>query len=100
MGRCRPDRKARPGGNPAMTKTAVLGAIGCAALALATGPPHDGPGARQDEAIPALIRQLGDKSFRKREQAGQRLAALGEPALPALRRAADTSRAPEIRDRA
>jgi len=34
--------------------------------------------------IEALVRQLGDRSFDRREHAQQRLAALGEEALPAL----------------
>src|SRR5262249_48800035 len=50
--------------------------------------------------IAELVGQLGDRSFRKREEAARRLTALGATALPALRRAAATSADPEGRPRA
>jgi HEAT repeat protein len=46
--------------------------------------------------VPELIRQLGERSFTKRERAARLLVALGRPALPALRQAqrdADAERA-------
>ena len=39
------------------------------------------------ERIAALIKQLGDDEFATRENASKELEALGEPALPALRKA-------------
>src|SRR5262245_24554687 len=50
--------------------------------------------------VERLIKQLGDNSFAKREAASRELETIGEPALPALRKAADTDRDPEIRCRA
>ncbi len=50
--------------------------------------------------IGALIKQLGDDKFAKREQAGRELEAIGEPALTALRKAAGSSDSLEIRRRA
>src|SRR5262249_6610035 len=47
----------------------------------------------------ALVRQLGDGKFAKREAAGKALEALGAPALPALREAA-ASKDAEVRRRA
>lgn len=49
--------------------------------------------------LAALVRQLGDDSYLKREAASRALAALGAPALPALRKAA-ASADPEVRRRA
>jgi hypothetical protein len=53
----------------------------------------------QRQRIAALIRQLGDKEFAKREAAGKELDAIGEPALDALRKAASNDDA-EVRQRA
>src|SRR5262245_19344279 len=50
--------------------------------------------------IDDLIKQLGDDSFAKREAASKALAQLGEPALAALRKAADSSDDAEVRTRA
>jgi len=47
-----------------------------------------------------LIKQLGDDKFTKREAATKELKALGEPALPALQKAATSSKDAEIRLRA
>jgi RNA polymerase sigma factor (sigma-70 family) len=53
-----------------------------------------------EKAIRALIRQLGDDEFEKREAAQRRLVEIGEPALPQLREAARDSRDAEISQRA
>jgi uncharacterized protein (TIGR03067 family) len=52
------------------------------------------------ERIVQLIRQLGDDNFRKREAASKQLTAIGEPALPALKKAAASDADAEIRRRA
>jgi uncharacterized protein (TIGR03067 family) len=58
------------------------------------------PGKATDtEQIARLIKQLGDDDFAKREAASRQLDAIGEPALPALRRAAASSDDPEVRRR-
>jgi uncharacterized protein (TIGR03067 family) len=71
-------------------------------LAFAAGagavPPGSGEAAQQDR-IAALIRQLGDKEFAKREEAGKELDAIGEPALDSLRKAVSSDDL-EIRSRA
>ena len=54
----------------------------------------------ETEKIARLIQQLGDGAFRKREAASKELDAIGEPALAALRKAAASSDAAEIRRRA
>ena len=51
------------------------------------------------EVIAKLIAQLGDKSFRNREQAAADLVKLGEPILPALRKAASAKVELEIKER-
>src|SRR5262245_38166837 len=88
---------ARQGGL-AMNKLAALAVLAAAALAAAAPPPPAPKPSEQD--IAALVAQLGNKSFRKREEAGKRLAGFDEDALPALRRAAATSKDPEVRRRA
>ncbi len=50
--------------------------------------------------VERLIGQLGSKKFAQREAAGERLAALGEPALGPLRTAAATAHDPEVKHRA
>ena len=50
--------------------------------------------------INALIEQLGDDSFEKREAASKALADIGVPAVRFLRKAAATSNELEIRRRA
>jgi formylglycine-generating enzyme required for sulfatase activity len=57
------------------------------------------PDAKPDP-VAALVEQLGDESFDKREEAVKALEALGEKALPALVNAAATSDDLEIRRRA
>ena len=60
---------------------------------------YSGEAATSDR-IGALIKQLGDDAFAKRETASKELEDIGEPALPALRKAATSSEDPEIRRRA
>jgi WD40 repeat protein len=52
------------------------------------------------ERIPALLRQLGDRRYAKREAAGKALEAIGEPAWYPLRKLAKTSPDLETRRRA
>ena len=56
--------------------------------------------AARSHRVAALIKQLGDDAFAKRETASKELEDIGEPALPALRTAATSSDDPEIRGRA
>jgi uncharacterized protein (TIGR03067 family) len=59
-----------------------------------------GPGKDTEaERIARLVKQLGDDDFAKREAASKELDGIGEPALPALRKAASNDD-PEIRLRA
>jgi uncharacterized protein (TIGR03067 family) len=59
------------------------------------------PGPKAEEhKIAALIKQLGDNRFARREAASQKLLGIGEPALPALRQAASSSDDLETRLRA
>jgi regulation of enolase protein 1 (concanavalin A-like superfamily) len=53
-----------------------------------------------EKAIRALIAQLGDDSFEKREEAQKRLGAIGPPALELLRKAAKDGADLETRERA
>lgn len=50
--------------------------------------------------ITDLVARLGDPSFAAREEAGKELLAIGEPALPAVRRAAAVNDVPEAAQRA
>jgi dipeptidyl aminopeptidase/acylaminoacyl peptidase len=52
------------------------------------------------QTIRNLIKQLGDDSFEKREEADKQLSAVGEPALELLQQAAKDNKDPEIRQRA
>jgi len=52
-----------------------------------------------DKNIERLVKQLGSDRFRRREEATKRLTEIGEPALEALRRAAEDAD-PEVRSRA
>jgi WD40 repeat protein len=54
----------------------------------------------QPAEIQRLIRQLGSDSFAERDAASKALAAIGEPALEALRNAIETSDDAEVRRRA
>jgi WD40 repeat protein len=53
-----------------------------------------------EKTIRALIAQLGDDSFDKREAAGRRLADIGEPARKLLEQAAKENKDAEVRERA
>ena len=68
----------------------MLHGVMLAALALVWAP--------QDE-VPKLIRQLGAESSSAREKAGRELLRIGEPALPALKKATE-DKDPEIATRA
>ena len=82
----------------------TCGLVGVAAvlvLALRVGLVRADPGTQaRPDRVAGLIRQLSDDSFARREAASRELAALGEPALAALRQAAASSNDPEIRRRA
>jgi hypothetical protein len=74
---------------------ALLGLAGLPAL-LYGKPGHEA----EAERIAALVRQLGDEDFARREAASRELARVGEPALAALRQATAVSDDPEVRLRA
>src|SRR5205823_6578585 len=58
------------------------------------------PAGKADEGVAErLVRQLGGRKYSEREAAARQLEALGEPALPALRRAISTAEL-EVRRRA
>jgi WD40 repeat protein len=79
----------------------IISAAVVLALAAGSGPLRGGADKEADPArIEALIKQLGDKRFARREAASKELEALGKPAFRALRRAAVSSADPEIRRRA
>ncbi|HVS39650.1 MAG TPA: WD40 repeat domain-containing protein [Gemmataceae bacterium] len=84
---------------PAPTACALLaGFAACVASFVAL---RDMPADKTDAAaIAHWIGQLGDDDFDKREEASQKLAAIGEPALPALQEAAEKEANPEARSRA
>jgi uncharacterized protein (TIGR03067 family) len=84
-----------------MRSHALLGvAIGLVTAAGLT-PLRGSAGSGADaERVARLIKQLGDDQFRKREAASKELIAIGEPALGALRKAATSHDAPEVRSRA
>ena len=52
-----------------------------------------------EKTIRALIAQLGDDSFEKREEAEKKLIAVGKPALALLNKAATESKDAEVLDR-
>src|SRR5262249_56119916 len=55
--------------------------------------------AEQEKQLAQWLRDLDDDEFTVREKAGERLAGLGEAALPALRRALKDDPPPEVRRR-
>src|SRR5205814_418263 len=92
------DRHPRRGGNGVFRNTCLTGLV---CLALIAAVPAAAPPARPlgSAELQQLIEQLGDRSFRSREQAERRLIAEGMPALPYLKKAVG-HRDPEIRKRA
>src|SRR5262245_45034999 len=77
-----------------------LGLLFLAGACLLTEAPPS-PGAEPDpDRVDRLIRQLGSDRFKEREAAAKALEELGEPALPALKRAATDSPDVEVRRRA
>jgi hypothetical protein len=81
------------------------GTFVCAVVALAlvagVGSPRGDSGtAAESDRVAALIKQLGDNRFAKREAASKELEDIGEPALAALRKAATSRDDLEIRRRA
>ena len=81
------------------------GAFVCAVVALAlvagVGSLRGNSGkAAKSDRVAALIKQLGDDAFARREAASKELEDIGEPALAALRKAATSSDDLEIRRRA
>jgi WD40 repeat protein len=58
--------------------------------------PKDAKKASSEEIL-RLVRQLGDENFAKRTQARKQLEAIGEPAIGALQKAAESAGDPEIR---
>jgi hypothetical protein len=80
------------------------GTFVCAVVALAlvagVGSPRGDSGtAAESDRVAALIKQLGDDRFAKREAASKELEDIGEPALAALRKAATSRDDLEIRRR-
>ncbi len=70
-------------------------------LAAQDGAPRGDLGKETEaETIARLIKQLGDRTFAKREAATRRLKEIGEPALESLRKAAVSDNDHEIRRRA
>jgi hypothetical protein len=67
---------------------AILALMCDAAAALDQAGPTEEP---SQETVAKLIAQLGAAPFRSRQQASDKLAKLGDPVLPALRKAARTS---------
>ncbi len=58
------------------------------------------PAPATDPRAQALVEQLGEESYARRQAAVQELESLGEPALPSLRQAASRHADPEVRWRA
>jgi hypothetical protein len=82
------------------TCTFLVGAVGLGLVAVSGLLRGETGKDRGAERIAALIRQLGDDNFARREAASKALAALGEKALAALRTKAVANPDPEIRRRA
>jgi hypothetical protein len=84
-----------------MRAGALVGAVVALALVAGAGSlrGNSGTSAKSDR-VAALIKQLGDHKFAKREAASKELVDIGEPALAALRKAATSSDDLEIRRRA
>jgi hypothetical protein len=84
-----------------MRTAAFVCAVVALALVAGVGSLRGNSGkAAKSDRVAALIKQLGDKAFAKREAASKELEDIGEPALAGLRKAATSSDDPEIRRRA
>jgi hypothetical protein len=84
-----------------MRAGAFVSAVVALALGAGVGSLRGNPGtAGKPDRVAALIKQLGDRAFARREAATKKLADIGEPALVALRKAATSSDDLEIRRRA
>ncbi len=79
-------------------RSLVVVGLGLVLLAGTAAGPQSGDDATADR-VAGLVGQLGDAKFARREEASRALEALGEPALPALRREAAASGDAEIRQR-
>jgi HEAT repeat protein len=79
-----------------------ISCVAVAAMSLATTELRAGDPAKDKEAarITHLIQQLADVKFEARMAAAKELEALGQKALPALRKAAANDNDVEIRERA
>lgn len=82
-----------------MRKCYLLATLTVAGLVLVISLPSPAGEAPSKEKIDTLIEQMGSGTFREREKASKELAAIGVPALEALRRAARSDDA-EVRKRA
>src|SRR4051794_10242701 len=82
-----------------LTRIAGLLLLVSVALASTPGDPPRPPEKDAAKQVPALVKQLGDDDYHKREAAAKLLQEIGEPALPDLRGAA-ASPDPEVRERA
>jgi len=71
------------------------------ALVAGAGPvPAEPAGGPRPARIASLVRQLGHDKYAEREAAARELSEIGVPALDALQRAEESSRDPEVRQRA
>ena len=77
----------------------LFSALSVSGLALVIARSSLGDETPRKEKIDKLIEQLGSGTYSEREKATRELAAIGEPALEALRKAA-RSDDPEVRQRA
>jgi hypothetical protein len=84
---------------PAMRTRYLLATLIVAGLALVISLPSPAGEAPSKEKIDKLIEQMGSGTFREREKATKELAAIGLPALEALRKATKSDDA-EVRKRA
>src|SRR5262245_54547535 len=74
--------------------------VGVLLLALPGALLGDPPDGSMADRVVQLVKQLGHPEFAKREAASKQLEAIGEPALEALRKAANSDDDPEIQRRA
>ena len=82
-----------------MNARIVSGSIAAVAIVAAAGRASTDPAGPGDR-VERMVRQLGDRSFTRREAASRDLVAIGEPAMGALRVAASSDSDPEVRARA